>query len=147
MKKKGHSCFPLILALALLLVPLVSHAVGDYTDNGDSTVTDNETGMMWIQNQAGVMNWQGTLSYCETLELAAYTDWRLPNIKEFQTVVDDSVSVVFDGTYFSWYQSAYWSSTTAASTPSEALILNWNGEISLSVKSISKYIVCVRGGL
>ncbi len=63
-----------------------------YTDNGDGTVTDNVTGLMWQQsadlNGDGVINVADKLSQMEavagadTFSLAGYDDWRLPSIKE-----------------------------------------------------------------
>ena len=34
------------------------------------------------------MNWEDALSYAENLELAGYSDWRLPNAKELQSIVE-----------------------------------------------------------
>jgi len=48
-----------------------------YTDNGDGTVTDNVTGLMWQQGEVGSMNWEDAITCCEALSLAGYTDWRL----------------------------------------------------------------------
>ena len=63
-----------------------------YTDNGDGTVTDNVTGLMWQQSADltgdGVINIEDKLSYTEalagadTFSLADYNDWRLPSTKE-----------------------------------------------------------------
>jgi hypothetical protein len=64
----------------------------DYTDNGDGTVTDNVTGLMWQQSADltgdGIINIDDKLSHAEALAaadtfgLAGYSDWRLPSIKE-----------------------------------------------------------------
>ncbi len=60
-----------------------------YVDNGDGTITDQATGLMWMQaDSAGGMNWEAALSYAEGFELAGYSDWRLPNAKELQSIVD-----------------------------------------------------------
>jgi hypothetical protein len=60
-----------------------------YVDNGDSTVTDSNTGLMWAQDDSGEgLDWEDALAYAENSELAGYTDWRLPNIKELQGIVD-----------------------------------------------------------
>lgn len=60
-----------------------------YQDNGDGTVGDLATGLMWQQDDSGAaMDWQGALSYAEDLTLAGYDDWRLPNAKELQGIVD-----------------------------------------------------------
>lgn len=76
-----------------------------FTDNGDGTITDNATGLMWVQdgyaNQVTVPatthtvegNWWkynmgNALLYCERLNYAGYTDWRLPNVKELLSIND-----------------------------------------------------------
>jgi hypothetical protein len=60
----------------------------NYRNNLDGTVTDLDTGLMWAQVPGPAVNWQGALAYAENLALAGFTDWRLPNIKELQTLVD-----------------------------------------------------------
>ncbi|MEI6884509.1 MAG: DUF1566 domain-containing protein, partial [Bacteroidota bacterium] len=67
-----------------------------YTNNGDGTVTDNLTGLMWQQtedkNGDGTINFYDKLTYSEALASAAtcstggYTDWRLPTIKELYSL-------------------------------------------------------------
>jgi hypothetical protein len=64
-----------------------------FVDNGDGTITDLATGLMWQQADSGVgMDWEDSLSYAEKLGLANYDDWRLPNAKELQSIVDYSRS-------------------------------------------------------
>ncbi len=65
----------------------------DYVNNGDDTVSDNATGLMWQKedNGEGVI-WSEALDYCEDLLLGQKDDWRLPNAKELQSIVDYSRS-------------------------------------------------------
>lgn len=86
-----------------------------FTDNGDGTVTDNSTGIMWQQAIApGTYTWEQALSYCENLTLAGYTDWRLPTISELDSIVDLSRdSPAINSNYFPGdAASIHWSSTT-----------------------------------
>jgi len=63
----------------------------DFVDNGDGTVTDRATGLMWVKEDSGKpMNWRSALAYAENLKHAGYDDWRLPNVKELQSIVDYS---------------------------------------------------------
>ena len=65
----------------------------DFVDNGDGTVTDRATGFMWMQKDSPkAMNWEDALEYAENLVYAGYDDWRLPNAKELQYIVDYSRS-------------------------------------------------------
>ena len=61
-------------------------------DNGDGTITDNATGLMWMQNDGGAgLNWEEALDWVETrnaVNFLGYSDWRLPNAKELQSIVD-----------------------------------------------------------
>ncbi len=65
----------------------------NFADNGDSTITDNATGLMWMQNDSQTaMNWEDALNYAENLTYAGHSDWRLPDAKELQSIVDYSRS-------------------------------------------------------
>jgi hypothetical protein len=69
-----------------------------FHDNGDGTITDEATGLTWMQRDSGAfgvgdgsdgrLNWQQALEWAEGLAFAGYTDWRLPNAKELQSIVD-----------------------------------------------------------
>ena len=70
-----------------------SYAQNNFADNDDGTVNDGATGLMWQQGDCGEgMVWEEALAYCESLELAENDDWRLPNAKELQSIVDYSRS-------------------------------------------------------
>lgn len=69
------------------------YGINDFVNNGDGTVTDRATGLMWMQKDSGKgMNWQDALEYSENMAYAKYNDWRLPNAKELQHLVDYSRS-------------------------------------------------------
>jgi hypothetical protein len=67
-----------------------------FVDNGDGTISDNSTGLMWTQDDSGglgasnngALNWSEALNFCETLTYAGYSDWRLPDAHELQGIVD-----------------------------------------------------------
>ena len=70
-----------------------NYGINDFINNGDATITDNETGLMWAQNDNGEgIDWKAALAYAEGADLAGYSDWRLPNVKELQSIVDYSYS-------------------------------------------------------
>ncbi|MCK5221928.1 MAG: DUF1566 domain-containing protein [Candidatus Aminicenantes bacterium] len=66
-----------------------SYGDNSFSANWDGTITDNATGLMWMQDDSGKgMNWKEALIYAEDLEYAEHSDWRLPNSKELQSLVD-----------------------------------------------------------
>lgn len=67
------------------------YGINDFADNGDGTITDQATGLTWAQADSGEgMLWEDALAFCQDLSLAGYDDWRLPNAKELQSIVDYS---------------------------------------------------------
>lgn len=62
-----------------------------FTDNGDDTISDLATGLTWMASDSGApMSWEEALAWAENLEYGGYDDWRLPNAKELQSLVDYS---------------------------------------------------------
>ena len=68
------------------------YGINDFVDNGDFTISDNATGLMWQQNDNESTNWDDAISQCEAAVTAQHSDWRLPNAKELQSIVDYSRS-------------------------------------------------------
>jgi len=70
-----------------------NYGVNNFVDNGNGTVTDNATVLTWTQNDSGEgLDWEGALNYCASLDYAGISAWRLPNVKELQSIVDYSRS-------------------------------------------------------
>lgn len=59
-----------------------------FTDNNDGTVTDTVTGLMWQKGENDRMDWFSALKACRDMRLAGHDDWRLPNIKELNTILN-----------------------------------------------------------
>lgn len=65
----------------------------NFVDNKDGTISDLATGLMWQAADDGISrNWEEALEMAEDLELGVHSDWRLPNAKELQSIVDYSRS-------------------------------------------------------
>jgi len=68
------------------------YGINDFSDNGDGTVTDSATGLMWCQEDNGTaVKWEEALAWVQQQNAAnylGYSDWRLPNAKELQSIVD-----------------------------------------------------------
>jgi hypothetical protein len=66
-----------------------SYGINNFVDNGDGTITDQATGLTWTQNDSTHgLDWETALNYCASLDYAGISDWRLPNAKELQSIVD-----------------------------------------------------------
>lgn len=71
----------------------LDYGKNDLVDNGNETISDLATGLMWQKADDGQLrNWQEALAYAESLSLNDYDDWRLPSAKELHTIVDYSRS-------------------------------------------------------
>ena len=68
----------------------------DFINNNDGTILDNATNLMWTKDDSKVsMNWQVALDWVQQMnseKYLGYEDWRLPNVKELQSIVDYSLS-------------------------------------------------------
>jgi hypothetical protein len=114
-----------------------SYGVNDFSDNSDGTITDNATGLMWSQDDSGSdapngLNWEEALAYVEAqneTNYLGYSDWRLPDVKELQSILDygrspdttnsaaidplfDAATIINEGGQTDY--AFYWSSTTHA---------------------------------
>jgi hypothetical protein len=126
-----------------------SVAAGSYTVNGDGTVTDAFTGLMWQQaGSSNTMSWENALAYSESLATGDFTDWRLPTIKELRSLVDythDNPSI--NTKYFPNTSPFYWSSTTYEIDPGLSRGVDFlYGSSSISHKAYIYYARAVRGG-
>ena len=132
-----------------------------FTDNGDGTVTDNLTGLIWLQdaNCFGLQqNWTNGLADANTMadgscgltDGSVAGDWRLPNIRELQSLIDygEHHPALPPGHLFSGVQSGlYWSATTFDASPDFARLANLiNGSASSDGKASDYYVWPVRGG-
>jgi hypothetical protein len=125
----------------------------DYTDTGNGTVTDCNSGLIWQQgddqNDSG-RTWREALDYCAGLELAGHHHWRLPTIEELRTLVDPGRSdPTINTRYFpDCYSYHYWSSSTSATNPDDAwLVAFYFGHAHWYPKDVVFcYVRCVRGG-
>jgi len=75
-----------------------SHALGNFVDHGDNTVTDNDTGLTWEvktddggpRDKDNTYTWETAMDYCEDLSLGGHDDWRLPSYNELISILDPS---------------------------------------------------------
>lgn len=127
-----------------------------FVDNGDGTVTDNATGLMWpkdLEVLGVATSWVDSINKAEVFAGAGYTDWRAPNLKELISIFNFGRSLA--GENPGWYEIFttvlslhFWTSTTyiAGTTYAWAILAN-TGDVVRALKTINSYrCVCVRLG-
>ncbi|MDM8559094.1 DUF1566 domain-containing protein [Candidatus Parabeggiatoa sp. HSG14] len=136
-----------------------------FTDNDNGTITDNLTGLVWTKNAncfGDRLNWDDAINYanvlanglCELSDGSSKGDWRLPNIRELNSLVDYSqFPALPSGHPFSGVQKLgteldyrYWSSTTVINNPGKAFRVVYfdNGDVTRAQKTIRNYVWSVR---
>ena len=137
-----------------------STPTSDFMVNNDGTVTHNLTGLMWKQCAEGLsggnctgiateLTWANALVQAKNANFASHTDWRLPNIKELQSIVEScGYSPSINTTLFpATFPSGFWSGSSYVPNPPLAWgVQFYNGGTFAVDKSFSYYVRLVRGG-
>ena len=104
---------------------------------------------MWEKNTApGTYLWQSALQYCDRLELAGHTDWRLPNLRELRTLVDYGGQIPAIDPVFQAIAEMYWTSSTYIVDTTHAWTIGFQeGEGNVHEAKVDPFPVrAVRGG-
>lgn len=133
-----------------------------FVDNGDGTITDRGTGLMWVKDpsQCGApfgtpgspayLSWNDSIDACYNLSYAGHSDWRLPNVKELITLQNLNIhNPCIDITFFpNTVSTRYWSSTTCALSDSNAWHVDFDdGDTYFIVKTTVRLARPVRLGM
>lgn len=142
-----------------------------FFDNGDGTITDNLTGLIWLKDANcmathypafdtdgtagdGRVTWQHALDFVTGINRgtyqdcsAGYSDWRLPNIIELESLSNSEYGDISD-----WLESqgfknvdSYWSSTAANYSTDFAAYFNSEGGVTFGNKVWDYSVLPVRG--
>lgn len=121
---------------------------------GALTVIDKITGLEWQRLDDGVnRNWFDAFDYCDELDLDSHTDWRLPGIKELQSIVDygSATFPIIDSVAFPNSSSSFWAAENRASGSSFALQIQLSGFFGLGgfhtsarTRTLFSFARCVR---
>src|SRR5579862_262441 len=146
----------------------------NFADNGDGTITDNVTGLMWEKLSAdrSIHDYTNTYTWYESFTdkiatlnsgtgFAGYADWRLPNINELQSLANygttnPAIDVIYFGALCANFCTAhqcsctqsyyYWSSTTYDYDSSRAWQVYFlDGSLTFEDKSSPRFVRAVRG--
>jgi uncharacterized protein DUF1566 len=115
-----------------------------FTDNGNGTVTDNLTGLVWAKSPLNTLRtWANALSYADSLTLGGHNDWRLPNINELESLVHaqeaDQAAWLNTQGFTNVLPDYYWSSTTLSYNSSSAWFVDMeDGRASYSTTNPMK---------
>jgi hypothetical protein len=143
-----------------------------YRDNGDSTVTDLATGLMWERKNDVTVTQEETwtvaltdfLGSCNGTSLggtslgpgcSVYRDWRIPNILELKTILDLSrvgcggaAAACIDPIFEPTARGIYWSATSSSADPTMAWNLSFErGDVRLLTKTFTLHVRAVRSAL
>ncbi len=126
-----------------------------------NVVRDNLTGLMWARNanMFGAVTWGAALNNCASLNSGGYSDWRLPNVKELQSLMDFGLSFpslcntsgtgqwTANDPFTGVLSEYYWSSTTYVFMTDIAwCVYLGNGYMGGATKTTPYYVWPVRGG-
>ena len=141
----------------------VSHNTGDdgnndgtaksYTDNGDGTVTDNQTGLMWQKDHysnGAALSYADALAYAKAATTGTYTNWRVPSISELVSLIDYNypsdtpLNAIFTAVGLMTNCTGYWSCTSVPNNTGNAFA--WvNSDCSIAYENkFNPTVKCVR---
>ena len=108
-----------------------------FKDNGDGTVTDQLTGLVWQKADGGEMTWGKAKDYAQALRLAGRQDWRLPTSMELFALTNQGMhGPAMDTSVFTRSEARYWwTNSPRADDPSKVWLVNSGGGIGAHAKT------------
>ncbi len=96
---ENHASFEVFKKITIVLVVLFcfiylpAFASDRLKDNGNGTVTDNKTNLMWAMHDNGVpIKWPDAKSFCHYYRGGGFSDWRMPTIEELTSLYNPKVN-------------------------------------------------------
>ena len=131
-------------------ISTVSYLATAKAANNDIIVRDTATDLMWQYKYVSNKTWKEALDYCENLEYAGYSDWRLPNKNELLSLEYSAYLLGTEGEFPDMPSETFWSSTTtpaySGSSPrvmAFSVYFKTNGVLH-DRKTLKNYVRCVR---
>lgn len=105
--------------------------------NGDGTVTDTVTGLMWQQADGGEMTIENAVAFCENLVLGGHDDWRLPTAQEAYSILNQGkTNPALDVAIFTYSGAEYWwTSERDATNANKIWVTNKGGGVGNHLKT------------
>ncbi len=120
-----------------------------YSDNGDGTITDNNTALIWQkEDDNNTYTHSEAIDYCSHLDLGDSIKWRLPTIDELVSITDKGrVSPAINPIFTNTDGDYYWSFSSVAYYSSDAWVVYFDyGHDFVSGKDYSGLVRCVGAG-
>lgn len=140
--------------LIIILLFLLSLEAKMIRDNTNLVVFDTATKLVWQDSSKTIdinykRTWEEAVDFCETLDHGGYTDWRLPNIHELNTIADiTKYQPAISDIFMYCDQSYYWSSTTYGKSTglTKAWVIDFTNADTTAdyLKTTEAFIRCVR---
>lgn len=119
-----------------------------FVDKGNATVTDSHSGRTWVKASSPIaVQWAAANGYCAGLDVAGYTDWRLPSLAELQTLRDIAAAPPTAVTALAATpKEFFWTASpvSAAAKPAYWTLFFNGGFTAFSEATASHYVRCVR---
>ena len=108
-----------------------------FKDNGDGTVTDLLTGLLWQKADGGEMTWEKAKDYAKSLRLGGRQDWRLPTSMELFALTNQGMhGPAMDTSVFTRSEARYWwTNSTRADDAAKVWLVNSGGGIGAHAKT------------
>lgn len=128
-------------------------STGRFIDNQDGTITDRQTNLMWIKNGwrlnfIAAETWQDAVDKCNRFRHGNYTDWRLPTIEEWRTLIDtgnQNPAIVEPNPFENIIgHMPYWSQSDFSFGPKSYVVIMYSGSIKQQNKKEKAFILPVR---
>ena len=140
-----------IATLENKMANLESDCTPGYADNGDGTITDNCTNLVWQKESGDSTTWANANAYCSDRILASQSDWRLPNIRELNSIIEYDKVPALDSAFVYKFRedipdrSFNWSSTSYIENDSRAWVVEfYTGDTGHLNKGELLFPRCVR---
>lgn len=138
------------MRLVIVLFMIYTGLIAEQFVKSFNIVVDNKQQLMWQDNEETSLYQENITigkTYCENLILNSYTDWRIPTIKELQTILDVQEKKIAINKEFQYTKaSRYWSSTPVFENKNSFWYVDFStGEIDYQTQNQKYSIRCVRG--
>jgi len=130
---------------SLFFLALTGFASAEFKDNGNGTITDTSTNLMWQKTYGFDVTWDTANSYCTQSGTGGHFDWRMPTLTELQLLVDPKYSWPCIDPVFACYYGEYWTSSVVGGSAWTVDFTEGGAGLLPKSRSVRVSIRCARG--